>query len=613
MICFACQAENTDTAASCSACGRDLDRSGRRGTLIASRYEVLGTLGRGGMGVVYKAHDTVLDEPVALKVLRADPAEAPGLLGRFRAEIKLARKVSHANVGRIHDCGDDHGLRYISMELVEGTDLKKRIREGGPVPLREAYDLALQVADGLEAIHKVGIVHRDLKSPNIMVDTHGVVKIMDFGIAKAVERTNSTGLTATGHIVGTPEYMSPEQARAGPVDCRTDIYALGVVLFELLTGRVPFRGDTPVATILKHLQEPPPLEGPGAENIPPQLVPLLRRALAKDPSERYPSVSEVARDLRAARDSLRELAFGGATAPAAPPTQAGATSPVAAQLGPSEASRAVTSQWRRLAVAALLVLTTGLGYWALARRSSQAPSVTVGALRPSAESQPAQSEPVRGPADRAREPPSSPAVQLGSTPRVAARSRAPVEPAPDGILPESGLAEGTELPVGTTLVITILGELRSDRCRPGQAFEASLAEALAYQGTVIAPAGTLLQGRVEDVGTAADAQPRPFLELSLTQLYLAGRPYPIRTAFYRLMAPPPAGRLAFRAVVIGAAAGALLGGTIAGKKGAAAGAASVVAAEAMFTEPAAAQAFVYTFGNRLTFRLAESIVIPSTR
>ena len=271
-----------------------------KGSLVAGRYEILAPLGKGGMGMVYKAHDRVLDEVVALKVLRPEVADSPEMGHRFLAEIKLARSVSHRNVCRIHEYGEDRGLRYISMAFVDGVDLKHVLRSRGRLPHAEAYDIAISIAEGLQAIHEEGIVHRDLKTPNLMIDPRGIVKLMDFGIAKQWAADTAAGMTAVGAIIGTPEYMSPEQVQGFKLDNRSDIYALGIVIYELFTGRTPFRSETPMGMLLKHLQEAPSFEGEAGSGIPPALVPVLRKALEKNREERYSSASEVAAALRAA-------------------------------------------------------------------------------------------------------------------------------------------------------------------------------------------------------------------------------------------------------------------------------------------------------------------------
>jgi serine/threonine protein kinase len=257
-------------------------------------------LGRGGMGAVFKAHDRVLDEGVALKVLRPELAHSAGMAQRFRSEIKLARRVRHENVCGIHEYGQDGDLHFIAMELIEGDDLKTILRARGMLPPPEAYHLALGIGRGLQAIHLAGIIHRDLKTPNIMVDQRGVVRLMDFGIARSVD-PNRAPETSIGSIVGTPEYMSPEQGRGETLDFRSDVYAFGIVLFEMFTGAVPFHGDTPVTTILKHLQEPPPLEQ--NPHLPEELVPILRRALGKSRSDRFETVGGMGTALEQARGS----------------------------------------------------------------------------------------------------------------------------------------------------------------------------------------------------------------------------------------------------------------------------------------------------------------------
>jgi serine/threonine-protein kinase len=305
MKCPKCQSDVSDSADHCFNCGHVLRAQPVliRGSVLAGRFEILAPLGKGGMGMVYKARDRKLEEVVAIKVLRPEIAADPEMERRFRKEIVLARKVRHRNVCGIHEYGDDGALRYIAMEYIEGVDLRKLVLDKGGLPVAEAFDTCIHTAEGLQAIHDAGIVHRDLKTANLMRDAQGVVRLMDFGIAKQVSAEATAGATATGLIVGTPDYMSPEQARGGRIDHRSDIYALGIVAYELFTGRVPFRGGTPLDTILKHLHEQPTLEGPGTEALPPSVVPVLRKALAKDPDERFSSASEFAVAIARARDA----------------------------------------------------------------------------------------------------------------------------------------------------------------------------------------------------------------------------------------------------------------------------------------------------------------------
>ena len=309
MICPSCRALNDDDVEACFTCGRYLTAL-TQGSVIAGRYDIQSPLGKGGMGMVYRAHDRLLDETVAIKVLRAEFANTSEMLQRFKKEIKLARKVSHRNVCRIHEFGEDGGVRYISMEYVEGTDIKQLARDkGGFLDAEEAFDVAIQAADGLQAIHDVGIIHRDLKTSNIMRDPSGRVRLMDFGIAKSEATDRSTGgggLTIEGQIMGTPEYMSPEQCLGDKIDYRSDVYALGIVIYEIFTGTVPFRGDTPVATLFKHIQDSVPFEGPVAARIPMAAVPILRKALAKNRTDRYGSAASLAEALRKAQQQTRD-------------------------------------------------------------------------------------------------------------------------------------------------------------------------------------------------------------------------------------------------------------------------------------------------------------------
>ena len=322
MVCPACQSPNDPDAESCFNCGRPLAAPIKRGTVIASRYEVLSTLGKGGMGTVYLARDRVLAERVAVKVLKAELSRRPDMVRRFRSEMKAAQRVRHPNVCRIFGAGEEGGRLYVCMELVAGTDLRTLLREQR-LPPEQAFQVALDVASGLQALHDAKIVHRDLKALNVMVDDKGKAKLMDFDVAKHAESEGVRAATATSQILGTPEYMSPEYAQGEPVDVRSDIYSLGVLIFELFAGEVPFRGETPVATIVKHLQEAPPLTGPRAERIPPGLVPVLRKALAKKAEDRYSTARGLAVALRVAREAWAERI---------PPSPAAAARPLPALL-----------------------------------------------------------------------------------------------------------------------------------------------------------------------------------------------------------------------------------------------------------------------------------------
>ncbi|HVD78453.1 MAG TPA: protein kinase, partial [Vicinamibacteria bacterium] len=270
------------------------------GSLFSGRYDVLGTIGKGGMGVVYRARDRQLDEVVALKVLRSDVLkDDPTLLERFKQEIKLARRITHRNVLRTHDFGETQGTPYISMEYLEGVTLKDLIRGKGALPLPVGLRIAKQMCLGLEAAHQEGVVHRDIKPQNMLIIPEtGDLKIMDFGIARVSEmKAGAAGLTSTGTVMGTPDYMPPEQAQGQPADFRSDIYSLGIVLYEIFTGHLPFTGDSVMAVVLAHIQKPAPAPGQANPAIPPELEAIILRCIEKSPAKRYQRVEEVLEDL----------------------------------------------------------------------------------------------------------------------------------------------------------------------------------------------------------------------------------------------------------------------------------------------------------------------------
>jgi serine/threonine protein kinase/tetratricopeptide (TPR) repeat protein len=265
-------------------------------SLLGARYEMLQMLGQGGMGAVYKARDLELDRLVAVKVIRPDLAGDSEILRRFKQELILARQVTHKNVVRIFDLGDAQGYKFITMEYVEGRDLKSILAERAKIAPEEAVTIVEQVCCALDAAHTEGVVHRDLKPQNIMLDNEGKVLVMDFGIARSME---TPGVTQTGALVGTPEYMSPEQAKGEDVDARSDLFSLGIIFYELLTGKTPFKANTTVATLLKRTQEravPPVKEDP---SLPHFLSDVVVKCLETDPQRRYQSAHEVLQDLEA--------------------------------------------------------------------------------------------------------------------------------------------------------------------------------------------------------------------------------------------------------------------------------------------------------------------------
>ena len=268
MNCPTCGSANDPLLDLCFSCGGALSEVGP-GSVIANRFELIIEVGKGGMGRIFRAHDRILDEDVGLKVLRPELVASTDMKQRFRKEIRLARKVSHPNVCCIFEYGEDGDIHYISMEFIEGSDLKQTlVRRKKGLDTGEAFAAALGIAAGLEAIHDEGIIHRDLKTQNIMIDEHGVVRLMDFGIARQANQEPGEGLTRVGTIIGTPEYMSPEQCHATALDQRTDIYSLGIVCYETFTGSVPFRGESAMDTILLRSRRRQPSIEPWARGSP---------------------------------------------------------------------------------------------------------------------------------------------------------------------------------------------------------------------------------------------------------------------------------------------------------------------------------------------------------
>jgi eukaryotic-like serine/threonine-protein kinase len=262
-------------------------------TLFDGRYRVLRRLGRGGMADVYLAEDEQLGRRVAIKILNDRHAADEQFVERFRREATNAAGLSHPNIVSIYDRGEAEGTYYIAMEYLDGSTLKEIVTRRGPLPIGEAIGFAREILDALRFAHRKGIVHRDIKPHNVMCDDDGRVKVTDFGIARA----GASQMTEAGSIIGTAQYLSPEQARGGAVDHRSDLYSVGVVLYELLTGEVPFSGDTPVEIAMKHLSTVPKPPSALRPDIQPPLDQIVLRALAKDPAERFPSAEDMDAEL----------------------------------------------------------------------------------------------------------------------------------------------------------------------------------------------------------------------------------------------------------------------------------------------------------------------------
>jgi serine/threonine protein kinase/tetratricopeptide (TPR) repeat protein len=368
MECPKCHSHNPDDTRFCGMCATELDGSKRipappagilspakieltSGSTFAGRYQIIEELGKGGMGRVYKVWDTEVREKVALKLLNPLTAGDEKTIERFRNELKLARQIAHRNVCQMYHLAREGETYYITMECVAGEDLKSSIRRMGPLSIGKAISIAKQVCRGLSEAHRLGVIHRDLKPHNIMVDREGNARIMDFGIARSLR---TKGITDTGMVVGTPEYMSPEQVEGTQVDQRSDIYSLGVILFEMVTGKVPFDGDTPLSIAVKHTTTAAPDPRELNRQIPEELSRVILRCMEKDKRARYQSAEDLLARLTQVEQGISTTVLGESK-------------------GESKASRQITVSFspKRIIVPSLalsVMLIVGLVVWQIFSR-----------------------------------------------------------------------------------------------------------------------------------------------------------------------------------------------------------------------------------------------------
>jgi len=297
--CSKCHFDNPDDTVYCGKCATPLLSSKKipitetletptegltTGSTFAGRYQIIEELGKGGMGKVYRVIDKKLNEEVALKLIKPEIASDKKTVERFSNELKLARKIVHKNIARMFDLNEEKGTHYITMEYVRGEDLKRLIRKIGQLSAGQAIPIVKQVCEGLAEAHRLGVVHRDLKPQNIMVDEEGNARIMDFGIARSLK---AKGITDSGMMIGTPDYMSPEQVEGKEVDKHSDIYSLGVILYEMVTGQVPFKGETAFSIAFKHKSEKAKDPKEINAQVPSDLSHVILKCMEKDKEKRY--------------------------------------------------------------------------------------------------------------------------------------------------------------------------------------------------------------------------------------------------------------------------------------------------------------------------------------
>jgi serine/threonine-protein kinase len=481
------------------------------GLLPGGRYQTVARLGAGAFGEVFRARDSVLGRDVAVKRIRldafAEPVQLEEVKQRFLREAQVAARLRHPNIVTIHDIVSSGSTSLIVMELVEGETLQSRLRARGRLDLQETLRVLGQVASALDHAHANQVVHRDVKPANIMIEPSGQVKVMDFGIARLETAAN---LTSTGLIMGTPNYMSPEQARGQKVDGRSDLFSLGCVLYECLTGTRPFQAQSVSGILVKILTEEPPPVDFRAAGLPPEVGAILHRAMAKDPATRYASGA-------AMFEALRALASG-AVASVTVPVSTPSLTP-----SPAAAPRRLP-RWLSVLAAAIALLAV-LGWLAGSRRKAATPSTLV-------------VEEQVGVVGRL----------FGRQPRVF-----------------------VTLPAGTSLKLALEAPLSSETAVTGDAFSAETTSPVRIEGVEAVPSGSRLSGRVTHAASAEQAAGRGEMTLEFESLVLPdGAGTSVRTRPLGLRAP--ASRKKDNAVIAGLSEmGAAVGGLIGGRKGSAAG------------------------------------------
>jgi eukaryotic-like serine/threonine-protein kinase len=555
--------------------------AGRRAVseLLGDRYEVVAKLGAGAFGEVYEATDTTLHRKVAIKRIRLDAfAEGPELeevKARFLREAQVAAKLRHPNIVTIHDIAAKDASSFMVMERVEGRTLQDVLQERGRLGVQETIHLVSQAAAALDYAHGNGVVHRDVKPSNLMVEPSGHVKVMDFGIAKAASSRN---ITQAGTIVGTPNYMAPEQARGGQVDGRADLFSLGCILYECLAGRRPFEGESVTAILLKIVSEPPPEIDFAALHLPESLGPVLRKALAKNPQDRYPSGEALMAALRDAALTVK------AVVPPPVPTLVASEKTRSSGGPPTAPAGRRRLPWLLAAGVAAVVLFAAV-LWSVSAFQG-----TPGA--PSADGAPASGSKLMAPK--------------------------PVRLSPHVVKDEPPLAKRllgakpilhVSAPAGSTLVVRLDKPLSSETARPEQTVTATTDAPLVVDGHDVVPAGARVSGRVVHAAPSGKVSGRGELTIEFDRVLLPGHAdATIGTESLHWTARSTVKQDTAK-VGGGAVLGAVVGGILGGKKGAAIGGAVGGSAGAGVVLATKGEEVVLREGTRLDVRLRSPLTV----
>ncbi len=611
-----------------------------------SNYRILEKLGEGGMGVVYKAVDTTLDRVVALKALNAELARNSELEQRFRAEAKAQANLNHTNLATLYAFLIQDATAWMVMEFIEGETFEHMVQRRGPIPHGESVPLFRQALLGIGYAHRMGIVHRDIKPANIMLNNHGIVKVMDFGIAKVM---GNRGMTRTGTQMGTAFYMSPEQVTNKPVDIRSDIYSLGVTLYELLTANVPFQGDSEFHIMSAHVHTPPPLPTKFYPYIPKGVENAVLKALEKNPDDRFQTVEEFGQALERPDDyvappvaAVHPMARGTRFEGAAPMAAAGA----AAAFVPASASAAGTNPPAQAAEAAVVPATASKQIWTRPPMLLAGAGALAGVVLAAVMMWPTP-KPINGGGGAG-------AVNGGGT--SSGGSGAVIE-IPSGGGGGQALDKGTGqkagpdkgktgasdkgksgagqsaspeqknktsnsekeapatraaivIPSGTPVEIRTINSIDSRTAQPGQRFDASLNAPLVAGGKVIAPRGANARLSLVSVGNAGKFKGRSVVQLQLTSLTIHGRAYPVRSDVF-IKEGASRGKATGVAVGVGAAVGGAIGGIFGrNKKSAAGGAAAGAGGGAVYQGVTNGEPVVIPSETPIHFVLRGAVSIP---